>query len=152
MKCDFDRATIQVKRLHGELMRMAPVTRDDLGDCDFAGVYLFIEAGKHLYVGRTRRLKKRILEHSRQSVKDAPLAFWLAREVSGKPKPSYKPQGSRDELLADPAFAADFAKQKERIAKMFIRYVRADDSTTQALLEIYTSTVLDTRYNDFKTT
>ena len=35
---------------------------------------------------------------------------------------------------------------------MNIRYVRADDDTTQALLEIYTSTVLDTPHNEFKMT
>ena len=55
-------------------------------------------------------------------------------------------------MLADPVFSEEFAKQKERIAKILIRYASVDDSTTQALLEIYTSTVLDTRYNDFKTT
>jgi hypothetical protein len=148
----FGKMLEQVKQLHVDLMGMTPVTRDMLGDCDFPGVYLFTEGGKNLYVGRTRRLRKRLLEHLRQSVKDAPFAFRLARKSTGRQKASYRQKGSRKELLADPVFAAAFARQKERIGRMSIRYVRVKDAPTQALLEIYTSTVLETTHNEFSTT
>lgn len=152
MKRDFDLVMDHVKKLHETLMQMPPVTRDMLGDCDFPGVYLFTEDGTHLYTGRTRRLRKRLLEHSRHSVKDAPFAFRLARKITGKLKASYKAdENSRKKLMENPAFVAAFGEQKKHIAKMFIRYVRVDDDTTQALLEIYTSTVLDTLHNEFKT-
>ena len=153
MKRDFDEMVDEAKKLHAALMRMPPVTRDMLGDCDFPGVYLFTENGKDLYAGRTRRLRKRLLEHTRPSVTDAPFAFRLARKSTGKLNASYKSdEDSRKKLMKDPHFMAVFAKEKERIAKMSIRYVRVDDATTQALLEIYTSTALDTPHNEFKTT
>jgi len=53
--------------------------------------------------------------------------------------------------MRNPIFAAAFHEQIERIAKMSIRYMRVEDATTQALLEIYTATVLDAPYNEFTT-
>ena len=53
--------------------------------------------------------------------------------------------------MKNPVFVAALKKQKERIAKMPIRYVQVDDPTTQVLLEIYTATVLNTPYNEFET-
>ena len=152
MKRDFELLMADVKRLYEDLMQMSPVTRDTLGDCDYPGVYFFTEGDRHLYTGRTRRLRVRLMQHSRPSIKDAPFAFRLARESTGRLKASYKTEGSRDELMADPVFIKSFAEQKQRISKMLIRYVRVEDDVTQALLEIYTSTLLDTPHNEFRTT
>ena len=151
-KRDFDQVLNYVRQLHGQLVAMTPVTRDNLGYCDFPGVYLFSEGESHLYVGRSRKVKKRILQHSQQSSTEAHFAFRLARDEVGIRKPTYKKEGSRKELLKHAPFRAAFEQEKKRIAKMAIRYVRVDDSMTQALLEIYTSTVLDAWYNEFKTT
>jgi predicted GIY-YIG superfamily endonuclease len=149
---DFDLLMGEVKSLHNQLMQMASVTRDNLGECDYPGVYLFTEEERHLYVGRTRGLRARLLQHSRPSVKDAPFAFRLARESTGRLKASYRTEGSRKALDIDPAFRQHFAEAKMRISKMAIRYVRVEDDLTQALLEIYTSTVLGSPYNEFRTT
>jgi len=153
MKRDFDQLMADVKRLHDKLVGMPPETRDDLGACDYPGVYLFTEDGKDLYVGRTKRpLKTRLAEHSRPSVKDAPFAFRLARQATGNHKASYKPdEKSRKELMKNSMFTAELLAQKKRIAKMTVRYVRVEDPTTQALLEIYTATVLGAPYNEFTT-
>jgi hypothetical protein len=153
MENDFDKKLSEAKALHKKLMAMTPVTRDNLGTCNYPGVYLFTEKRRHLYCGRTKRpLKVRLLEHSRPSVKDAPFAFRLARKATGNHTASYKQdEKSRKELMKNPVFVAAFRKQKERIAKMSIRYVQADDPVTQALLEIYTATMLKTPYNDFGT-
>ena len=153
MNSKFAKLIGDVERLHRELMSMAPVTRDNLGACDYPGVYLFTEKRRHLYCGRTKRpLKVRLLEHSRPSVKDAPFAFRLAREVTGNRTASYKQDDkSRKELMKNPVFVAALKKQKERIAIMPIRYVQVDDPTTQVLLEIYTATVLNTPCNEFET-
>ncbi|NBR86218.1 MAG: hypothetical protein EBT61_12030 [Verrucomicrobia bacterium] len=140
-----------VKQLHAELMQMQPVTRDALGDCQYPGVYLFSEGENHLYAGRGKDVRERILQHSRPSVKDAPFAFRLTREHT-KRKATYRPEGGCKELLNDPVFYEVLLAQKQRIARMTIRYVRADDPVTQALLEIYTATVLGARYNEFQTT
>jgi hypothetical protein len=46
-------------------------------------------------------------------------------------------------------FKSAFDKAKKRITSMDIRFVEESDPTRQALLEIYTATVLKTPYNDF---
>ena len=152
MKRDFDQLMADVKRLHGELVAMPPVTRDNLGDCDYPGVYLFTEHGKDLYVGCGKNLEKRIPQHSPTRMTDAPFAFRLAREKTGMLKASYKPDAlSRPKLKKNPDFIKAFLSQAKRIGKMSIRHVRVEDATTQALLEIYTATVLDAPYNEFTT-
>jgi len=57
--------------------------------------------------------------------------------------------GSRAELIKDVAFASAFIDAKRRVALMDLRFVEESDATSQALLEIYTATVLKTPYNDF---
>jgi len=153
MKRDFEKLMADVKQLHDKLVGMTPVTRDSLGACDYPGVYLFTEHGKDLYVGRTKRtLRKRLKDHSPSRMTDAPFAFRLAREKTGMLKASYKPDAlSRKQLQKNPAFIKAFLAEAKRIGKMSIQYVRVDDATTQALLEIYTATMLDAPYNEFKT-
>jgi hypothetical protein len=149
---DFDAMVKEVKALHEQLMAMAPVKRDRLGNCDYPGVYLFTEDGRHMYCGRTKRtLRTWLREHSRPSVKDAPFAFRLARQATGKTEVTYAAGDGRRELLADPDFVRELLRQKQRVAAMDIRYVGVAGPTTQALLEVYTSTVLKTPYNDFNT-
>ena len=151
MNAQFQKLVSEVERLHGELMCMKSVTRGSLGGCNFPGVYLFSENDEHLYVGRGKNLKKRIPQHARDSVKDAPFAFRLARITTGKTAVTYAARDGRKELLADGTFKAQLKAQKARIGKMDIRFVRVDDPTTQALLEIYTATVLKTPHNEFTT-
>jgi len=69
----------------------------------------------------------------------------------GKADASYTKKGSRAELLNDPEFKAAFENSKERIRNMELRYIGENDPLRQALLEIYVSFVLGTRYNDFET-
>jgi hypothetical protein len=114
------------------------------------GVYLFSEGSTHLYVGRTKRsIAVRIRNHF-STAPDCPFAWLLAREVTGK-KATYKPDGSRKALLADPAFRAEYERAKTRIRKMNVRYVHEADPTGQALLEIYVAVATEARYNDFDT-
>jgi hypothetical protein len=129
-----------VEQLHAKyeaLMRMEPVTLGGLPKkVPTSGIYLFSEGASHLYVGRSKRLRDRLRYHS-SSAKDAPFAFKLAREQTGKTKASYLSKGSRQELLADPQFQAAFQAAKERIRRMQIRFVDEPDPVRQALLEIY---------------
>lgn len=152
-KRDFELVLDHVKNnLHKRLMQMEPVTRDELNDGNYAGVYVFSEGLEHFYVGRSKHVRERILQHSRPCTVDAPFAFRLAREKTGMMKPTYREIGCRKYLRTHPQFRAAFLQAKERIRKMKVRCVQVEDSMTQALLEIYTSTVLDTPYNEFKTT
>ena len=117
------------------------------------GVYLFSEGGKHLYVGRTNRLRQRLLEHGRPSSghNSAPFAFLLARAATGRTTATYQTSGSRGQLEADPLFATAFTAAKQRVRAMNIRFVEQPDPLGQTLLEIYIAVALQTPYNDFGT-
>ena len=116
-------------------------------------IYLLSEGANHLYVGRTRRLRNRLRQHSRAGAKhnQAVFAFRLAREVTGRTTASYSSEGSRTALSADPTFSEAFSQAKARVRNMDLRYVEESDPLRQALLEIYVSVVLGTKYNDFDT-
>jgi len=135
-----------------KLIRMAPVTVANLPmDAPESGIYLFSEAGQHLYVGRTNTIRKRLQNHCRPSSghNSATFAFRLAREITGQTVATYTEQGSRTELENDPVFGPVFIAQKERVRNMNVRYVSEPDPMRQALLEMYVSVSLKTPHNDF---
>ncbi|WP_317203015.1 GIY-YIG nuclease family protein [Janthinobacterium sp.] len=120
-------------------------------DLPKAGVYLFTENDKHLYVGRTNGLRKRLQQHCRPGSghNSAPFAFRLAREERGVTKATYKPEGSRASLIQDAAFADAFLRSKERLRRMHVRVVEESNPLRQALLEMYIAIELEAPYNDF---
>jgi hypothetical protein len=137
-----------------QLMRMTPVAISRLPKkLPAKSIYLFSEGDDHLYVGRTRKLRSRLRQHSIPAAQhnQAVFAFKLAREATGLTEASYTSKGSRRALLADPLFADAFGKAKARIREMDLRFVEETDPLRQAMLEIYVAVVLGTRYNDFET-
>lgn len=118
-----------------------------------AGIYLFSEFGRPLYVGRTRTLKRRIGRHCRPGAthRMAVFAFRLARESTGKLKATYTTKGSRAALMQEPSFREAFEMAKERIRAMEVRFVEEPDPVCQTLLEVYVAIALGTPYNDFDT-
>jgi hypothetical protein len=115
------------------------------------GVYLLTEADRHLYVGRSDSIRKRLQNHCRAGAThlQAAFAFRLAREASGMLKATYKPEGSRAHLMTQDHFRATFDAQKARLRAMDIRTVDEGDPNRQALLEMYVAIALATPYNDF---
>lgn len=143
-----------VELLHGKfeaLLRMHPVTVGVLPrDVPTSGIYLFSEGPRHLYVGRSKRIRDRLRYHC-GTAPDASLAFKLAREETGNARASYSPAGSRKALLLESTFQDAYRAAKERIRRMDLRYVSEPDANRQALLEIYVTIALATPYNDFDT-
>jgi hypothetical protein len=146
-----------VESLEGKfrlLMQMTPVRygafREDL---PLAGIYLFSEGDRHLYVGRSRNIRRRLGQHCTPggSYLRGPFAFHLAREATGRAKATYKTIGSRPDLMRDAEFSAAFRKAKARIREMDIRFVAEPDPLSQTLVEIYAAVALQTPYNDFDT-
>jgi len=143
---------LEVKRR--ELLSMQPTTRDTLPrDMPTRGVYLLSEAGRHLYVGRSNGIRKRIGRHCRLSAKHnmASFAFRLAKEKLGIGRATYRKGQARSDVANQELFAKEFAAAKVRIRAMQVRYVEERDPIRQALLEIYVSLVHGTPYNDFDT-
>lgn len=135
-----------------ELVSMRPLTIDTTPeDCPVGGVYLFTENGKHLYAGRTKRNIRTRLKNHVSTAKDCPFAWHLVREAMGVKKATYKPKGSRSDLLTQPRFKKAYQSAKDQIRKMEIRFVGEPDPLKQVLLEIYVSVVSKTQYNDFDT-
>jgi predicted GIY-YIG superfamily endonuclease len=118
-----------------------------------SGVYLFSDGEQHLYVGRSRNMRRRYGLHTRPSAQhnQASFAFLLAREATGALTATYTQKGGRKELAQDPGFIEAFTEAKSRIRNMDYRFVEETDGTRQALLEIYCSVALGTPYNDFRT-
>ncbi|MDI6761705.1 MAG: GIY-YIG nuclease family protein [Thermodesulfobacteriota bacterium] len=137
------------------LLAMEPVTPTTLPSrMPRAGIYLISEGGRHLYVGRSNNIRRRIGRHCRPGAthRMAAFAFRLAREATGNICASYKKGDvSRIGLMQNSEFVKAFDTAKARIRAMSLRFVEEADPVRQALLEIYTAVVLDTPYNDFDT-
>jgi hypothetical protein len=133
------------------LLSMAPVIAENIpNDTPVGGVYLFSEGLSHLYAGRTkRRIAVRIRNHF-STAPDCPFAWLLARVATGRTA-TYRPEGSRKALLADPTFNAEYERARTRIRRMNVRYVHEPDPVRQALLEIYVAIATEAKYNDFDT-
>jgi hypothetical protein len=116
-----------------------------------AGIYLFSEAGRHLYVGRSNDLRSRVQMHVRASAKtnQAAFAYRLARETAGILKVSYKKLAPEEDWSLVEPFLSAFPAAKERIRNMELRVTAQADPMTQMLLEVYVAISLSTPYNDF---
>jgi len=114
-----------------------------------AGIYLFSEGGRPLYVGRTNKLRKRLQYHVRDNHNQATFAFLLARRKTGRLKASYKPEGSRTALLSEPAFRAAFDAARRRITEMDVKFVEEPDPVKQTILEVFTAFETQAEFNDF---
>ncbi|MDX1526231.1 MULTISPECIES: GIY-YIG nuclease family protein [Idiomarina] len=135
-----------------QLLNMKPVTVATLPkEIPQSGIYLFSENGKHLYVGRTNTIRKRLQNHCRPSSghNSATFAFRLTREITGITQATYVTDGSRANLELDATFGPEFIKQKKRVREMHVRYVSEPEPMRQALLEMYVSVSLGTPHNNF---
>jgi transposase InsO family protein len=101
-----------------------------------AGVYVFLEDGKVVHVGRTRNLQGRLRAHSANSHHSASFAFKRARRALGMAA-TYKTAGSRADLLAMEAFRQEFDRQRQAVRGFKVRFLAVADPVRQYLLELY---------------
>lgn len=152
MNDKFDEIYNRLQPLLNQLVNSPSKNRTSLGALPQKGVYVFYENDCPIYVGRSNRMKERILEHSRSSSphNSAPFAFNLARENAIEKKIDVNKK-RRVELQIDSNFSKLFSEAKERISKMSVRVIKIDDPITQTLFEVYASVKLNTKFNDFDT-
>jgi len=123
-----------------------------------AGVYVFYENGKPLYVGKSDNIAKRMGNHRRPSSRhnQATFAARIAEdelEKKGYKLKKYIPTKSLEHYTKHPQFDEVFNAAKERIKKMTICWVEEKESTNQTILEIYAAVTLGTiekGYNNFE--
>jgi predicted GIY-YIG superfamily endonuclease len=118
-------------------------------DIPKAGIYLFSEDGKSLYVGRTNKLRRRLQQHTRDNHNQATFGFLLARIETGKLNASYRPEGSRTALLLEPGFRSAFDAARRRITEMDVQFVEELDAVRQTVLEVFVALETKAKFNDF---
>ena len=134
-----------------DLINCEPISRKQIKiNVPLRGMYLFIENGQAIYVGRCDRMGARLMEHGRSSSghNDASFAFKLARFEAEKVGINVKRK--RTELCDCVDFRPFFINAKERVADMQIKYVAIEDAVDQYLFELYIALELETIYNDFE--
>lgn len=115
-------------------------------------IYVFLENGKPVHVGRTRNLKKRSRGHIAKSHYSASFAFKRARIATGNEKASYKVEGSRNALVAaDSPFLTEFTRQIELVKLMQVKFLHVEDPIDQYLLELYAAMEYGTSMSEFDT-
>ena len=112
-----------------------------------AGVYVFYESGKPLYVGRSNNIRDRIRSHGSDSSSrySATFALKLLREVKDYP------HGTAKEI--EERYGEEYRDQRQRVRSMTFRAVPVPDQLEQTLFEIYAILELrtDSKFNDFDT-
>jgi len=125
------------------------ITKDDFKNLPKKGIYVFYENGLPIYVGRTNRMKNRLMEHSQQSSghTSATFAFNLAKEKAKNTTIDLDQR--RKDLETDPLFSSIYAEQKVRVSKMKIKVIDIEDPVVQTLFEVYAHLELKTQ-NEFE--
>jgi hypothetical protein len=100
------------------------------------GIYAFRQDGNIIHVGRTRNLQQRMQSHHAATHNKASLAFKLTRRQTGK-YATYKPEGSRSDLLKDPLFHQKFLQNIEDLKRMEVIFVEIGSHELQYLVELY---------------
>ena len=149
--CKFDSIVASLPKTLGKLLASPALSRDNLGVLPERGIYLFFEDSEPIYVGRSNRLRKRILEHGQQSSthNSATFAFNLALKA-GVDRGFNFPPMSRERLQRDPKFCSLYLEAKECVREMMVRVVEVADPIEQTLFEVYAALTLETPFNEFE--
>ena len=151
MNDKFDEMIDQLPLLLNQLVKSSSKNRDTLGVLPQKGIYVFYENECPIYVGRSNRIKERLLEHSRPSSThtSATFAFNLAKEAAIKKEIDVNNK-ARLHLETDSDFSSLFSEAKERVSRMSIKVIKIDDPIIQTIFEVYVSVKFNT-FNDFDT-
>jgi hypothetical protein len=120
---------------------------------DEKGVYLFTDAGVHLYVGRARKFRGRWNSHTRASSgsEAASFAFNIARQEFATVIAGMPVAPKRRGLLEHQQFQPLFTAAKARVRGMEFRRVPIPDDNVEAIFEVYVALKLQTPFNNFQT-
>ncbi|OGU23755.1 MAG: hypothetical protein A2580_17890 [Hydrogenophilales bacterium RIFOXYD1_FULL_62_11] len=128
------------------------VVRERAGvESDFRGLYVFIEQGKPLYVGISRKVLSRLVQHvNAPSHFSASLAYRLACREHW---PGGMPRGrKRAQNMDDGGFLERFKDQQRRLSAMDVAFVQIDCDLELYLFEVYAAMQLGTgALNSFRT-
>lgn len=115
-------------------------------EADFPGCYVFIHRGKPEYVGISRGVLKRLVQHlNYESHYSASLVYRMATE-------DYPHEMKRDQAMKDEQFKAAFLSAQDRLRQMTIAWVQIDNDLELYLFEVFAAMKLHTEtWNTFRT-
>jgi hypothetical protein len=113
---------------------------------DFAGCYVFLDGGTPIYVGISRGVIKRLIQHlNYDSHYSASLVYRMACD-------EYPHEMKRDQAMKDDQFRQAFLSVKARLHKMAVAFIEIENDLEQYLFEVYAAMKLDTaKWNTFRT-
>jgi len=114
------------------------------------GIYVLIEDGEPVYVGRTRNLSQRLQAHISASHNSASYAVKRLRKRYGE-NATYKPEMSRQHITTVEPWRGRFLQEIEKIRQMQFRFLEVEDPVDQYLLELYTTIELGLELSGFNT-
>ena len=113
---------------------------------DFPGCYVFIDNETPVYVGISRGVMKRLIQHlNYDSHYSASLVYRMATE-------DYPHEMKRDQAMKDEQFKNVFLSAQERLRQMKVAFVEINNDLELYLFEVFASMRLDTdTWNTFRT-
>jgi hypothetical protein len=113
---------------------------------DFAGCYVLMDEEKAVYVGISRKVVQRLLQHVKgRTHYDASLAYQIACKI-------YPHSLFRSEAMENPRFSTAFENAKAYLASLSVAFIPVEDDTELYLFEVYCAMMLDTsEWNTFRT-
>ena len=113
---------------------------------DFTGCYILIENTEPIYVGISRSVVQRLIQHVKgRTHYDASLAYRIASE-------NRKHQLQREVAMKDPVFKNEFKKAKEYLKSLNVAFIEIQNDLELYLFEVYCAMELKTsKWNTFRT-
>lgn len=117
----------------------------DLQD-DFAGCYVLLEQEKPVYVGISRTVIQRLLQHVKgRTHYDASLAYRIAAE-------KHSHNFTRNEAMQNDKFSKAFEDAKACLKSLHVAFIPIEDDVELYLFEVYCAMEFDTaKWNSFRT-
>jgi hypothetical protein len=113
---------------------------------DFPGCYVFLDGRKPIYVGISRNLVKRLVQHLNfDSHYSASLVYRMASD-------EFPHEMKRDQAMKDEQFKATFFSAQSRLRKMSVAFVNVSNDLELYMLEVLAAMELNTdTWNTFRT-
>lgn len=141
---------IKSPRMAQDFVGYGSATRALLGkvghDKDFPGCYVFLDNGAPVYVGISRGVVKRLVQHlNSKSHFTASLVYRMAFH-------EFTHEMKREQAMQDDKFRWEFFSAQSRLQKTSVAYVEIENDLELYTFEVYASMKLDTaNWNTFRT-
>lgn len=113
---------------------------------DFSGCYAFLDGDKPIYVGISRTVVKRIVQHVNSDTHfSASLVYRMAFA-------DFTHEMKREQAMKDEQFRSIFFLAQSRLRQMKVAFIQIDNDLELYLFEVYAAMSLDTStWNTFRT-